>query len=235
MAMKEIDWIKFLTDIVFYGLGSLLFFNSVLISMIAISLVMYLLFAKELYKKSNEIRRFNHFVDFLNQLHANLSVGIQFNNAILNLKESHFHEELGVFIMDLKKIIQYSGAPNDIYKAIIDQFKLEEANVFVQLLQQATETGTQVAGVVNITLEQLYFKSNIRRTVESIIFQKKLEHSLLVMAPLMILIFLRITSGGYIEVLYTQIEGRVIMALAFATITFMKWLGHKLTNISLDL
>lgn len=232
--MHRLDWIKLITDLVFFGLGAFLFFNSLLLSALILLAIFLLAKYKNVYERCTYQKRFEDFVDFLNQLYANLSVGIQFNNALLTLKEDQCHPRMKPHIHALKKIVHYNGTKEDIYDAITTCFRLEEANAFVLMLNQASKTGAQVATVANITLEHLYFKGNVRREIDAIVFQKKLEHALLVMAPLMILIFLRMTSMGYILVLYDTLQGKCIMGISFAVITLMKWLGQRLIDMPLD-
>jgi len=76
-------------------------------------------------------------------------------------------------------------------------------------------------------------KMNINREIRVLTVQKRLEANILAAIPLTVIAFLNVVSPGYLKVLYTTIEGRLLMTVALLGIGGAYAWGMKLTRIEL--
>ncbi|MGX8794709.1 type II secretion system F family protein [Fusibacter sp. JL298sf-3] len=229
------DYQKLTVDMAFYTLGYYFFFNDFIGIPIVAGAIMALFRWSPLYDKAMYSTHFFEFTDWLNQLHANLSVGLNFNNALLKLESENFPKRLAPYIQRMKKEVHFSGDDAPVYAVIKEAFPIEEARILVEMLGQSKRTGASVSIVVGIILNQLHAKNKIRREIKSILFQKKLEQSILCLAPIGIIAFINMSSESYLVPLYTTLTGRGIMLVAFAIVVAMKWIGQKIVSISVDI
>jgi tight adherence protein B len=60
-----------------------------------------------------------------------------------------------------------------------------------------------------------------------------MEFIILTAMPPFVLIFLRLTSGSYLEIMYETLAGRILMTMAFFFIGAAAVIGARITRISL--
>lgn len=225
---------KFTLDFFYYNFGYYFFYKDIYGCLI-ISLIMVTLFIKsKIYNKSIEDLHFFEFIDFLNALYSHLSVGMTWSASVLELDHSAHSKHLNQIILDVKKTVAYAQNDDLVYEKIDEGFTIIESTLFVQMLKQSKYTGFAISDIVGIILEQLQLKTKLKREIQTILFQKKLEQSILSVAPILILACIQYMQPSYLDPLYENIKGRLIMTLAFTIILFMKFFSEKIVQIKTE-
>ncbi len=67
--------------------------------------------------------------------------------------------------------------------------------------------------------------------IETTIAAKKLEGKIMLAMPFIIVIYLRLTNAGYMEVLYQTGAGRLVMTVGLMLVCFACWLVDRITKI----
>jgi tight adherence protein B len=74
-------------------------------------------------------------------------------------------------------------------------------------------------------------KIGSEKEIKTLTSQKRFERKIISAMPIVVILFLNLVSPGYIEILYTSLEGRLIMTAALGAIGYAYFLTMKLTKI----
>lgn len=222
---------KLALDVFFYPLSMYFFFNQIVMALLAIVVIIFICIKTTIYQKDLYMTVLQSFMEFLNQIHSHSAVGIGFKNAILATKQEEVNQRLHVCLDLLKKDIQFNGSHEGITQILEGSFPIDEVKIFNVMLGQSAQTGTSVSTIVSITIDQLYLKFKSQKEIDVLLFQKKLEQTILCAAPLMIIASIRLASPQYLSPLYSSGQGTVIMMFAFGLLVLMKTISEKIVKI----
>lgn len=225
---------KIIGDTVFFTLGFWFFFKSIILCILSFVTILSLTLLTSYYNNSKFERDFFDFIDFLNGLYSNLSVGMTLSYAVKEIDEKKAPPRMEPFLVDIKKAITYGNDGESFYTFILNQFQIEEAQLMVQMLKQSQVTGASQSVIIGSILEQLRVKNKIKREVKSILFQKQLEQKILSIAPIGIIAFMNSIQPEYLQPLYNSLKGRGIMLVSFLIIVAMKFFSEKLVQIKFE-
>lgn len=109
-------------------------------------------------------------------------------------------------------------------------FHIEECRLYIEMLKLGEKTGASASKITEITLNNLYTKFRTVSEARLIIYQKKIEQRILSIAPILIIIFIGISGGAFLEILYASTIGRFIMTISFFMLITMKIVGVKIVE-----
>ena len=78
------------------------------------------------------------------------------------------------------------------------------------------KTGGDLAGAVYRSVQQLCENIDLKREKDVLMSQKKLESKILAVMPGLIIALIRLSSSGYLNVMYETLTGRLLMTAALA-------------------
>lgn len=174
------------------------------------------------------------FIDFLNQINSNLYLGLSLETSILHLNSDQDIKDgegiLNYAIRHLKTAISLglNGALllDEIYKL----YPIDDCRLYVEMLKLSKETGASINKITEVTLANLYTRFQTVSEAKLILYQKKMEQMILSIAPILIIIFISITSGSFLEMLYTTPIGALVMTSSFALLIVMKIVGRRIVE-----
>ena len=76
-------------------------------------------------------------------------------------------------------------------------------------------------------------KSRVRREIGVMISGKRLEQTIMSIVPSGIILYMQLTSDGFLEVLYHSSFGVLVMSICLVIYIFSFWMGRKITRISI--
>ncbi|GAB6109153.1 type II secretion system F family protein [Fusibacter bizertensis] len=232
---KNIEQSKFFFDLAFYTLGFYAFYNSIgLIIISALALIIILSFTSY-YLKNLDNYYLDNFIDLLNQINSNLAVGMGFDSAIIasskELRQDQSYSSQCIHL--LNRSIQLGLDSNSLFQQINQMFPIPETMLFSRMMQLSKETGADPSNITDITIDKLYLTHKVKQEIDTILFQKKLEQSILCLAPMFIILFIKSTSSDFMSILYHGIVGRGVMTLSFALIILMKVISAKVVQFEI--
>ncbi|MGN0436221.1 MAG: type II secretion system F family protein [Wujia sp.] len=74
-------------------------------------------------------------------------------------------------------------------------------------------------------------KQEVLQEIATIVAGKRLESTLMTMAPLGIVLYMKLTNGNYIEVLYSTLYGRVIMTISLMIVVIASVVMDRIVRI----
>lgn len=90
---------------------------------------------------------------------------------------------------------------------------VEDIAEFSQVFMIAKEQSGQMQAVIEETAVQLQEKKEVEAEIETLLSGKKLEQRLMMVIPLGIVLYLKISAGAFMQVLYHNLYGIVIMSI----------------------
>lgn len=229
-SLHDIDWVRFNFDLAFISLSVIAFYESSLLLMITITSFIFYSFYKRYYQKNRDAFYLDSFIDFLNQINANLCIGMGFESAILSssqiLKNDLSYSSQTIHTLD--KTIKMGVVSEKLYEKVCEAFPIYEATLFSRMMHLSKDTGANPSEITRIIIDKLYLKHKVSNEIELILFQKRMEQSILCLAPMLIILFIKASAPDYLDVMYQTLLGKMIMTVAFSLILMMKVISERI-------
>ncbi len=179
------------------------------------------------------------FRDFLFSLSTSFSTGRHMTEGLKEAAQYllEIHGEHGILQPELRfmiKAIEETGKTDlEVLSGFAHRVKLEDVYLFTDIFRACRETG----GSLNLSMHKAAFmiseKINLENEMETMVYQKKLEGRMIALVPFVILLFLQWMSPGYLEVMYSNAGGILLMSLALLmTGTAYMWM-ERMTDVEL--
>ncbi len=182
-------------------------------------------------------RRLNYqFKDALASLSVALQAGYSVENAVLActrdleklykgtddiLEEFHYIEAQ----------LQVSVPVEELFLDLGNRCKVEDISNFASVFATAKRTGGDMIGIMQKTARTLGDKIDVKKEIEATIAGKKSEQFIMSMMPFAIILYMQVTSPGFLEVLYGNIFGVVTMTICLGVYFLAYWMGKKIVDI----
>ena len=112
-----------------------------------------------------------------------------------------------------------------------ERSRLEEISSFAEVFSAARRTGGDLISIVSDTVSGMQQRQETRREIDTILAGRKMEQQMMSLIPLLILAYVDITSPGFLQVLYHNLTGILIMSVCLC-VYFGAWLwGRRIMNI----
>jgi len=190
-------------------------------------------------KKAIEKRKWElnlQFKDAIVSLSAALSAGYAIENAFAQAlfdlkcmysKDSSIVKEFQYMVHQLET--------NQTVEAVLLDFahrsNIEDINNFTRVFMTAKRTGGDVIRVIKHTSDAISTKLEVKREIITMVTQKRFESNIMKFIPFGIILYLLLTSPGFLDPLYGNIMGVIIMSLLLLFYYFFLVLSEKILNI----
>lgn len=178
------------------------------------------------------------FRDMINSISVSLNSGYSIENSlkdacreilILYGENSYIHNEISFM---LKKL-----AINIPIEKIFSDFAMRsECNdiiMFSQILVIAKRNGGDLISIIKSSSETIGEKIDIKREIESAVSSKKLEQNIMFIMPIVIMIYIRISSKGFYDTVYHNITGIFFMTLCLFIYISAIIIGLKISTVKI--
>lgn len=96
-------------------------------------------------------------------------------------------------------------------KELGERSGIEDIIVFSEILTTAKRTGGNLVQVMRRTAGNISDKIEIKREIETLISGKRMESNCMTAIPLVMIVYLRVGSPGFLEPLYHNVTGVIVM------------------------
>lgn len=186
-------------------------------------------------RKSTLILQFR---DMINSISVSLNSGYSIENSlkdanreilILYGKNSYIHNEINIM---LKKL-----AINIPIEKIFSDFAMRsECNdiiMFSQILVIAKRNGGDLISIIKSSSETIGEKIDIKREIESAVSSKKFEQNIMFLMPVVIMLYIRISSRGFYDSVYHNMTGVFFMTICLLIYISAIIIGLKLSTVKI--
>ena len=176
------------------------------------------------------------FRDALSSMMAALAAGYSMENAVseacrdLSLlygEERIILRELG----DIRARIDLGVPVDELFYELGVRSGVPDIVVFSQVYTTARKSGGNLVKVMKRTADAIGEKMDIDREVATMIAGRKLESVCMTVIPLLIIVYLRLFSPGFLDPLYQGLKGKIFMTVALAVYLGAVWWSSRIMKI----
>lgn len=147
-------------------------------------------------------------------LEAGYSAENAFEEAYKDLKQ--LYQENSMILKELHAIvnqIKMNITVENALSSFSEKTGIEDIQNFSEVFATAKRTGGDLIHVIKITAKIISDKIEVKREILTLIAAKRLEANIMKVIPILILIYLSVTSPGFLDPLYHNFLGTIVMSI----------------------
>lgn len=225
--------------ILYVGILSYVFYRSIWVfcALVPLGICYPLMIRKEL-KRHRLERLQGQFKDAILSVASCLNAGYSVENAFSEaLKEvNRVHGSDSMMSEEIRLMIHKTRVNRTFEEALHDfavRSGLEDAKSFADVFLAARASGGELMQIIARTAEIIGEKIRIQEDILTATASRRLEQKIMNVIPIMIVLYLDLTSPGFFDVLYTTTVGRLIMSGCLLIYLGAIVLAKKMTEISI--
>ena len=127
--------------------------------------------------------------------------------------------------------IKVSVPVEELFRSLGERCGIEDMENFAAVFYTAKRTGGDMSGIIQTSARMLGDKIDVKKEIETTLAAKKAEQMVMSLMPAGIILYLKLTSPGFLGVLYGNPFGIAAMTLCLGIYGFSYWLGRKIVDI----
>lgn len=149
---------------------------------------------------------------------AALNAGYSVENAWREARTemTQMYGEQALMVQELQYMLAHLSMNVPLEELLYDfaeRSDMEDVNSFCQVFFFAKRSGGDFIGIIRATADRIGQKMELQRQLETDLAARRLESRIMNVVPLVILLYLHLTSPGYFDVLYGNLSGVCIMSV----------------------
>ena len=176
------------------------------------------------------------FKDALNALSVAVQAGYSVENAVSASArdlERMYPEDADIVkeFHYMESQIKVSVPVEELFRSLGERCGIEDMENFAAVFYTAKRTGGDMSGIIQTSARMLGDKIDVKKEIETTLAAKKAEQMVMSLMPAGIILYLKLTSPGFLGVLYGNPFGIAAMTLCLGIYGFSYWLGRKIVDI----
>ncbi|MBK5245799.1 MAG: hypothetical protein JJE49_00845 [Peptostreptococcaceae bacterium] len=220
---------------------SYIFYSNIFISISLSPVFVYMMKKHYVFYLKNKRKEMvqNQFIELLQSLSASISAGRQMGEALeegLYVMRSSYSSDSPLVIeleFMVKSIKESREEEEHLLKDFAKRVKVRDISSFVEVYAICKGTGGDMEKAIVKTSQIIMEKLSIEKEMRVLSAQKKFEGKLISIMPILVIIFLRMTSPSYLEPLYSTLAGKIIMSFCVIGMGYAYYLTEKITKCNL--
>ena len=224
-------------SLIVYGMAVYLFYESFIPALLLIPL--WVFYLKEWTKeraaaKESEFR--SQFKDSIQSMSSALKAGYSVENAIREVgkelapmyeKDSRIRKEYGrmAYQLDMKM-----PAVN-VLEEFAERTGQEDVEDFVTVFAAAKKNGGDSITIIRNAVKIISEKIDTEKEIQTMIASTKLEFEIMCAVPFAIILYMKLTFGDFLSVLYGNLAGMVIMTICLCVYLGAYSIGRRIIRI----
>lgn len=173
------------------------------------------------------------FKDMLISVYDALKVGYSFENAIRECYrdmcsiygvDSVICGEIKIMISQIKLNIRTQEVVDNFAKRV----DLKNAKLFSQIFQVAKSTGGNMTEIIKSVTDDIVLKETTRDEITASVTEKRMEQRIMSVIPIFIILYITITTPGFLDVMYASVLGKLIMTGCIAAYVMAYLWGERI-------
>ncbi len=214
---------------------ALLFYDRVWVAPLLFPLGIYLWRVdRRSFKKQVQDRLRLEFKEFIILVSGSLNAGYSLEQAIRRAYEDMPGEEFSLMPKELALVINGLNLNRDVDALLMDMgTRCQEERIleFAGLVATAKRYGGNINTLINKTKKKLNDKLMVEKEIDTLVAAKRLEGNIMLLMPFGIILYMRLTNGSYIELLYSSSMGNVVVTFALIMVVISGFIIKKITEI----
>lgn len=176
------------------------------------------------------------FKEAMQSLATALNVGYSVENAmkevLKDLQVIYKKEELIVReFRYMVRQLEVNFTMEKVLREFSERTKEEDVQTFVTVFVMAKRSGGDMLAIIRNTVKQMSEKADVRREIETIITEKKLEFRVMSAIPFAMICYMKFSFSEFMGMLYGNPVGVVIMTICFFGYITAYEIGKRIVEI----
>ncbi len=195
-------------------------------------------------RKKNELREIRkkqllyHFKDFVGALHTALNAGYSVENGIGETLSDmrQLYGEDDVMTLEVRHMLSGMRLGKEIEDLFFDlgrRSEIEDIRLFSELIAIGRRQGGRIGKILGDTVHIICGKIDTQQEIDKQLAAKKYEHKIMSLMPACVIVYLRLTFSGFIEQLYGNLTGVMIMTACLGVYAAAYCIGEKIVSIEI--
>ncbi len=178
------------------------------------------------------------FLDAMRVVSTALMAGLSIENAWKEAQKEvdTLYGRNSPMFLELQEM-NHSVALNVPLEQVLEEFAertdVEDIISFAEVFTFAKRSGGNFVKIIDNTTEHMKSKVETQKEIEVLIASKRLEQKVMNLVPIFILAYLRLSSDGYLDVLYGNWFGRVFMCICLAVYIVSFLVAERIMTIKI--
>ena len=179
----------------------------------------------------------NQFRDVLYSFSSSFAAGAHMEEAMeiavvhindIYGRESDMSKELMFMI---KKMKDTAGSDTELWMNLAERSGVEDIEDFASVFAACRDAGGNLVQAVDRAAALIVEKINIENELRTLFSQKKTEGRMVGIMLVAMILFLRISSPSYLDLMYESALGRILMTGAATAMIYSIYLTEKITKV----
>lgn len=198
--------------------------------------IFYRKYSCEKRKVREKKKLLGEFQSFMEMLASSLLAGYALENAFIDARKELrlLYGEGSIMEKELEQMnrqVEMNQPLERVFGEFAAKYGVEEIVNFSEILTFAKRSGGDFVEIIQRTVENIGSKIRIEEEIQTMIAQKKMEQKVMNFMPVFLLVYLDITSPGYLDVLYGNLLGVTIMTICLFGYAAAVWLSERMADI----
>ena len=119
----------------------------------------------------------------------------------------------------------------ELFLSLGERTRIEDIENFAAVFSTAKRTGGDMDKVIQTSARMLGDKIEVKKEIEATLAAKKAEQMIMSLMPAGIILYLQLTSPGFLEVLYGNLFGICAMSVCLGVYVLSYWMGRRIVDI----
>jgi tight adherence protein B len=156
------------------------------------------------------------FKDMLRCIQASMEAGTSIEKSISEIEEDLIimHDDNSIIVSELrvmKRKLELGENIENIFLSFSESINVREISNFAGIFSQAKRAGGNLLKLIRATCEELYTKEELKTQIDEILSANRTECLIMKLMPLIIILYFRLFSSSFLNVLYQTSLGRLVM------------------------
>lgn len=171
--------------------------------------------------------------DMLSSISDGLKTGYSVENAIKESyrdmrlmygEESEICRQIKIMVSQLK----LNAGTEKVIWEFSKRIQLKNAGLFAQIFQVAKKTGGNMPEVIKSVTDDIVLKEEAKEEISTTITEKRIEQKVMTVIPIFIIMYITISSPGFLDIMYNSLLGRMVMTVCIIAYVAAYIWGEKI-------
>lgn len=219
------------------GMVSWLFYRNIYV--MAGAVVLYIPVKREVTKYRMDKRQGEmlfEFKEMLQMASTALKAGYSMENAFEQARNDFVklygeHKVMAREFANINRQVKLNMSLEKLLENLAERSGIEEISSFSQVFGFAKRSGGDFMRIFRNTVDKIQQKTDVEREIKTVMAAKKMEMNIMNLVPFGILFYVGLTSPGYLEPLYGNFTGTVIMTFCILGYGAAYMISKKIVDI----
>ena len=175
-------------------------------------------------------------MDGIQMMAASLQAGYSAENALReSIKELvKVYEPNAIIIREFRLISAQLSMSRSLEELFLDfgrRSAVDDIRSFAEVLLTAKRSGGDLLAVIRNTVFCIRQKQETLQEIETSLSGKIMEQNIMSMIPIFILAYIKLTSPGFLDVMYGNLTGTAVMTICFLVYVGAYFWGKRIVRI----